>query len=70
MKYRNAMKKYGRQIAAVGVITVVTTGQAMADAAAAAATITGAEGDVNTIGYASLGLLVCAALFKYMRRTV
>lgn len=70
MKIRNAVRKYGRQLGAVAVVSAVTTGQAFADAATAAASITAAEADVNTIGYAALGLLVAAALFKYMRRAL
>lgn len=70
MKLQNAVRKYGRQIGAAAVVTAVTTGQAFADAAAAAGEITAAKGDVDTIGYAALGLLVAAALFKYMRRAL
>lgn len=70
MKLRNTLRKYGRQVGAVAVISAFGIGQAYADAAAAVAKMEGGEGDINVIGYAGLGLLVAAALFKYMRRAV
>lgn len=69
-KSRSIARKFGRQAVAVGVISTFAAGQAFADAAAASAKVTAAEGDVSTIGWASLGLLIVAAAFKYMRRTV
>jgi hypothetical protein len=68
-KTRSIVAKYGRQVA-VGSVVMVGTSQAFADAAAASASITAAGSDVSTIGWASLGLLIVAAAFKYMRRTV
>ena len=65
MKKLQALFKAG---SAAAVVTVVTSSQAFADATAAAAQITGKETDVETIGYAALGLLITAAVFKYMRR--
>lgn len=70
MKLRNTLRKYGRQVGAVAVISAFGIGQAFASAADAAAKMQGGEGDINIIGYAGLGLLVAAALFKYMRRAV
>ncbi|QLF94094.1 hypothetical protein HW090_13170 [Pseudomonas sp. ABC1] len=68
MKLRNVAQKYGRKVAAVSILGVATTGQAFADATAAAATISGGAADVNTIGWAGIGLLAAAVLFKYIRR--
>lgn len=70
MKLPNTLRHYGRQIGAVAVISAFGIGQAFASAADAAAKMQGGEGDINIIGYAGLGLLVAAALFKYMRRAV
>lgn len=70
MKLRNTLRKYGRQVGAVAVISAFGIGQAFASAADAAAKMQGGEVDINIIGYAGLGLLVAAALFKYMRRAV
>lgn len=69
-KTRSIARRFGREALAVGVIGVGTCGQAFADATAATTKITASEGDVSTIGWASLGLLIVAAAFKYMRRTV
>lgn len=68
-KIRSIARKFGTR-AAVGATTMLAGSYALADAAAAQTAITGAEGDVSTIGWASLGLLIVAAAFKYMRRTV
>jgi hypothetical protein len=70
MKVRNTIRKFGAVVGASAVVGMTSIGQAYADAAAAAATITAGGADVETIGYAGLGLLVVAALFKYMRRAV
>ncbi|WP_137974049.1 major capsid protein [Pseudomonas sp. F(2018)] len=70
MQVRNTLRKFGTVLGASAVIGATSIGQAYADAAAAATKITGAEADVETIGYAALGLVVVAALFKYMRRAV
>lgn len=70
MKARNTLRKVGTAVGASAVIAATTVGQAFADATAAAAKIDAGATDVNTIGYAGLGLLVVAALFKYMRRAV
>ncbi|UTW09166.1 major capsid protein [Pseudomonas benzenivorans] len=70
MKTRNMLRKYGRQVAAVAILTTVTASQAFADAAAAATKITGSEGDIGTLGWAAIGLVITAAAFKYMRRAV
>lgn len=70
MKLRNTLLHYGRQVGAVAVISAFGIGQAFASAADAATKMQGGEADINIIGYAGLGLLVAAALFKYMRRAV
>ena len=70
MKLQNAVRKFGRQIGAVAVVSAVISSPAFADATAAAAEITAAKSDIDLIGYAALGLLVAAALFKYMRRAL
>ncbi|WP_282338468.1 major capsid protein [Pseudomonas sp. PS02288] len=70
MKVRNMVQKFGRKAAVVGGLMVATTGVALADAAAAAAKVTAVEGDVGTLGWAAIGVLVVAAGFKYMRRAV
>lgn len=43
---------------------------AVSDAAGAATQITAVGGDVSTIGWAVLGVLVVAAGFKFMRRAI
>jgi hypothetical protein len=72
MKHMNAVKKYGRSIAtqaaAVGVISATAVGTAMADGQALKTKLEGGETDINLIGWAAMGLVVAAALFKYMRR--
>jgi len=68
-KTRSIALKFGTRVA-VGATAMAVGSYAMADAAGASAAITSASGDVSTIGWASLGLLIVAAAFKYMRRTV
>lgn len=70
MKLPNTLRHYGRQIGAVAVISAFGIGQAYASAADVVTKMQGGEGDISIIGYAGLGLLVAAALFKYMRRAV
>ena len=74
MKRFKAARHFGRKIALVAgsstALAIAAVGQAHADAAAAAAAIPATGTDVETIGYAALGLLVVAAMFKYMRRAV
>jgi hypothetical protein len=69
-KTRSIAAKFGRQVAVGSVVVAAGIGNALADAAAATTAITASSGDVSTIGWASLGLLIVAAAFKYMRRTV
>lgn len=69
-KTRSIARKFGRQLAVGSAVAVAGIGNALADAVAAETAISGAGGDVSTIGWASLGLLIVAASFKYMRRTV
>lgn len=68
-KSRSIARKFATRVA-VGATTMLAGGYAFADAAAAETAISSASGDVSTIGWASLGLLIVAAAFKYMRRTV
>lgn len=68
MKYMNVARKFGRQVGAAAVITATTTGVAMADSAALATKLSAGESDINVIGWAAMGLVVAAALFKYLRR--
>lgn len=70
MRFRNAVRKHAAQLGAIAVIGTFTAGQAFADAAAAEAKITAAEGDIGTLGWAAIGLTIAAAAFKYMRRAV
>lgn len=73
MKTRNMIRKYGSKVAVVGaglVASQVTFAAAITDAAGAATQITAVGGDVSTIGWAVLGVLVVAAGFKYMRRSI
>ncbi len=66
MKVRNMFRN-----TAVAVVSLaVTTTYALADAAAAEAKLGAVEGDIGTLGWAAIGLLVVAAGFKYMRRAV
>lgn len=70
MKYRNVLAKYGRKLGAVGAVSMAATGQAFADASTATAGLTSVTGDVSTIGWAVIGVLVVAAGFKYLRRAL
>lgn len=74
MKTRNILAKYGRKLGAIGAVTVAATGQAYAaasaEATAAADALSANSDNISAIGWAALGLLVVAAAFKYMRRTV
>ncbi|SDR70255.1 Bacteriophage coat protein B [Halopseudomonas litoralis] len=63
---KGIFKKVG---AGVGLLAA-GTGVAMADSTAAIASLTGVSGDVETIGWAVLGVLIVAAGFKYMRRAI
>ncbi|HBM08919.1 MAG TPA: hypothetical protein DD403_12570 [Pseudomonas sp.] len=67
---RKMIRQLGRNTAIVAGSLIATTGVAMADATAAAAKVTAVEGDVGTLGWAAIGVLVVAAGFKYMRRAV
>lgn len=69
LKSCSIVRKFGTRVA-VGATTMLAGSYALADAAAAATAISSAGTDVSTIGWASLGLLIVAAAFKYMRRTV
>jgi len=69
MKFMNSARKYGARVALAGA-ALVGSAAAFADATAAAATITGVTTDVETIGWAALGVLAVAAGFKYIRRAV
>lgn len=69
MKFMNSARKYGSRIALAGA-AMVGSAAAFADATAAAATISGVTTDVETIGWAALGVLAVAAGFKYIRRAV
>lgn len=71
MKAMNVVRKYGKKAGAqlaVGAVLLSGASVALADAAAAEAKMQGAESDVNTIGWAGIGLLIAAVLFKYIRR--
>lgn len=73
MKSFNAMRKYGSKAAlAIGSTLAASASFAapITDAAGAATQITAVGGDVSTIGWAVLGVLVVAAGFKYMRRSI
>lgn len=70
MKTRNMLRKYGPKIGAAVVLATFTASQAFADAATASAKITASEGDIGTLGWAAIGLVITAAAFKYMRRAV
>lgn len=63
---KSIFKKFG---AGVGLLAA-GTGVAMADSAAAITSLTGVSSDVETIGWAVLGVLIVAAGFKYMRRAI
>jgi len=63
MKFR----KFAAKVAA-GTTLMIGASYALADAAAAESAMKAAEGDVNTIGWAGIGLLIAAVLFKYIRR--
>lgn len=69
MKPMNVVRKYGAKIGA-GSVALAASAGAMADAAGAETAITAVGGDVSTIGWAVLGVLVVAAGFKYMRRAL
>lgn len=68
-KTRSIARKFGARVA-VGATAMTAATLSFADGAAAEAAIKSSGGDVSTIGWASLGLLIVAAAFKYMRRTV
>lgn len=65
MKLFKQARKYG-----FGAAVMAASGAAFADATAAATAISGVSADVETIGWAALGVLIVAAGFKYMRRAV
>ena len=65
MKYMNQVRKFG-----FGAAVMAASGAAFADATAAATALSGVSADVETIGWAALGVLIVAAGFKYLRRAV
>lgn len=67
---RNIARKYGARLGAGIAVGMACATNAFADATAASTQIGASTGDVQTIGWASLGVLIAAAAFKYMRRTV
>lgn len=69
MKYFNVARKYGSKVA-LGASALVGSTAAFADATAAATALSGVSADVETIGWAALGVLIVAAGFKYLRRAV
>jgi len=69
MKGMNVVRKYGSKIA-VATGALAASAGAFADVAATETAITAVGGDVSTIGWAVLGVLVVAAGFKYMRRAI
>lgn len=70
MKTLNVARRYAGRAAGAFAITAATTGAAFADASAATASLTSVSGDISTIGWAVLGVLIVAAGFKYMRRAI
>ena len=73
MKKLQAIRNFGTK-AALAIGSTMAAGAAFAapitDSAGAATQITAVGGDVSTIGWAVLGVLVVAAGFKYMRRSI
>ncbi|WP_425054232.1 major capsid protein [Pseudomonas abyssi] len=69
MKTMNVVRKYGSKIA-VATGALAASAGAFADAAAVGLQLEGVEGNIDTIGWAVLGVLVVAAGFKYMRRAI
>lgn len=69
MKFMNTARTYASRAALAGA-AMLGSAAAFADAASAAATLTGVTTDVETIGWAALGVLAVAAGFKYIRRAV
>lgn len=67
MKVKSFARKFAAQ-AVVGATLLGGASVALADAAAAQAKMEAGEGDINTLGWAGIGLLIAAVLFKYMRR--
>ncbi len=68
MQSKKALRHFAAK-AGIAAIAAGTTSLAMAQDAAALVTEIGAgKADVNLIGWAFMGVLVAAVLFKYMRR--
>jgi len=67
MKFRTIARKFGSKLAVAGTLMGGAT-VAMADGAAAVAKMEGAESDINLIGWAGIGLVIAAVMFKYIRR--
>jgi hypothetical protein len=69
MKRMNVVRKYGSKIA-VATGALAASAGAFADAAALGLEIDAVSDNIDTIGWAVLGVLVVAAGFKYMRRAI
>lgn len=74
MKALNVIRQHGAK-AALSIGSTLAAASSFAageitDAAGAATKISAVGGDVSTIGWAVLGVLVVAAGFKYMRRSI
>ena len=70
MKTMNAVRKYGRQaiVTAGASALMFTTSVYAAVPAEATDAINAAKTDVNAIGWAVFGVIIAAAIFKYIRR--
>lgn len=71
MSHFNTVKKYGNKFRAqlaTGAVLMCGSAIALADAASAKAAMEAKEGDIDTIGWAAVGLCVAVAVFSYVKR--
>lgn len=67
----NAVKKFGNKFraqVATGAVLMCGSAIALADAAGAAADMEAKKGDIDTLGWAAVGLCVAVAVFAYVKR--
>lgn len=67
MTIRNIALKYAPKIAAASTM-VMASAYSFADSAAAAAEMASKSADIDTLGWAAVGLTIAVAVFGYVKR--
>ena len=70
MKVYKQVRKYGRQVAVAGGVTLMAVGNAMAAALDISASTTQATADIQAAGVLVIGVVVAAVAFSWVRRVI